>query len=135
MYSAPGYGELSAGAVEAITLAARTEGVILDPVYTGKAMAGLIDHIRRGRLGPSDTVCFIHTGGVPALFAYKDELLAFLLGTHDLPDVGWYGVCHRAWGRDKRFEDSRSDAEANRTLDGCTRGGEHCAMAQRILCV
>jgi D-cysteine desulfhydrase family pyridoxal phosphate-dependent enzyme len=79
-YSAPGYGELSAGAVEAIRLVARTEGVILDPVYTGKAMAGLIDHIRRGRLGPAHTVCFIHTGGVPALFAYKAELLARIEG-------------------------------------------------------
>lgn len=79
-YSAPGYGELSAGAAEAISLVARTEGVILDPIYTGKAMAGLVDHIRRGKLGPSDTVCFIHTGGVPALFAYKAELLAYLGG-------------------------------------------------------
>jgi 1-aminocyclopropane-1-carboxylate deaminase/D-cysteine desulfhydrase-like pyridoxal-dependent ACC family enzyme len=42
--------------------------VVLDPVYTGKAMAGLIDHIRKGRLTANDTVVFIHTGGLPGVF-------------------------------------------------------------------
>jgi D-cysteine desulfhydrase/L-cysteate sulfo-lyase len=74
-YVGPGYGRPSEAAIEAIKLAARTEGLILDPVYTGKAMAGLIDHARRGLLGQDDTVVFIHTGGLPALFAFKDELL------------------------------------------------------------
>ena len=51
-----------------------TEGLILDPVYSGKAMAGLIDHVRQGRIGKGETVVFLHTGGTPALFAYADDL-------------------------------------------------------------
>jgi 1-aminocyclopropane-1-carboxylate deaminase/D-cysteine desulfhydrase-like pyridoxal-dependent ACC family enzyme len=63
-----GYGEASPGAVEAMTIAARTEGLVLDPVYTGKAMAALITRVRDGRIGANDTVVFWHTGGAPALF-------------------------------------------------------------------
>jgi D-cysteine desulfhydrase family pyridoxal phosphate-dependent enzyme len=74
-YVGPGYGQPSEGSLAAIKLAARLEGLILDPVYTGKAMAGLIDHARRGLVGKDDTVVFIHTGGLPALFAFKDDLL------------------------------------------------------------
>jgi D-cysteine desulfhydrase/L-cysteate sulfo-lyase len=74
-YVGPGYGQPSGGSIEAIRLTARLEGLILDPVYTGKAMAGLIDHARRGLLGKDDTVVFVHTGGLPALFAFKDEIL------------------------------------------------------------
>ncbi len=55
---------------------ARTEGIILDPVYSSKAMAGLIDHIRQGKLGKTDQVVFLHTGGTPALFAYAEDILA-----------------------------------------------------------
>jgi L-cysteate sulfo-lyase len=51
---------------------ARLEGILLDPVYTGKAMAGLIDMVRTGRFKPKDRVLFWHTGGVPALFAYRE---------------------------------------------------------------
>jgi D-cysteine desulfhydrase len=54
---------------------ARTEGVILDPVYSGKAMAGLIALIRRGVIKQSETVVFLHTGGHPALFAYEPSKL------------------------------------------------------------
>ncbi len=54
--------------VEAIKLVATTEGILLDPIYTGKAMAAVIDDIRKGVLGSSDTVIFVHTGGLPALF-------------------------------------------------------------------
>lgn len=68
------YGELTPACEEAITLVARTEGVILDPVYTGKAMAGVIDHIRQGRIAKDETVVFLHTGGTPALFAYAEDL-------------------------------------------------------------
>ena len=60
---------------EAIELTARLEGILLDPVYTGRAMGGLIDLVRRNRLGPADTVLFWHTGGSPALFAYAGELI------------------------------------------------------------
>src|SRR5262249_55323458 len=66
-YVGPGYGQPSDDAIRAIKLAARLEGLILDPVYTGKAMAGLIDHAGRGLLDEDDTVVFIHTGGLPAL--------------------------------------------------------------------
>lgn len=75
-YVGEAYGKPSPAAMEAISLAARTEGLLLDPVYTGKAMAGLIDHARHGHLGQDDVVVFIHTGGLPALFAFKDEILA-----------------------------------------------------------
>lgn len=70
----PGYGKLSDGAVEAIRLVARTEGILLDPVYTAKAMSGLIRQIRAGAFQPDDSVVFVHTGGTPALFAYAAEL-------------------------------------------------------------
>ena len=69
------YGAVTAGGREALDLLARTEGILLDPVYTGKAMAGLIDDARHGRLGAQDQVVFMHTGGTPALFAYRDELM------------------------------------------------------------
>ncbi len=70
----PAYGAVTAEGWEATDLLARTEGILLDPVYTSKAMAGLIHDIRR-RLSPGQTVIFIHTGGQPAVFAYRDELL------------------------------------------------------------
>ncbi|PWT80093.1 MAG: D-cysteine desulfhydrase family protein [Blastocatellia bacterium] len=68
-YVGAGYGRPTAAARDAIQLAARTEGFFLDPVYTGKAMAGLIDYIRTGRFGSRETILFWHTGGQPALFA------------------------------------------------------------------
>ena len=55
-------------------LCAGLEGLFLDPVYTGKAMAGLIDLIRQRRFTADQTVVFIHTGGTPALFPYLDAL-------------------------------------------------------------
>ncbi len=70
----PAYGVTSPGCLEAIALLARTEGILLDPYYSGKAMAGLIDDIRRGRHTAADQVVFIHTGGTPVLFACHEEL-------------------------------------------------------------
>lgn len=69
----PGYAVPSAEGVEAIKLLAAKEAVILDQNYTGKAMAGLLGLIRRGYFKNSDTVIFLHTGGVPALFALEDR--------------------------------------------------------------
>jgi 1-aminocyclopropane-1-carboxylate deaminase/D-cysteine desulfhydrase-like pyridoxal-dependent ACC family enzyme len=69
-----GYGIPTAEGMHALRLVARQEGILLDPVYTAKAMAGLIDHIRRGVIGRDETVIFLHTGGLPALFAYNGEL-------------------------------------------------------------
>lgn len=69
-FAAPGYGQPNPAMIEAVTLLARTEGLLLDPVYAGKAMSGLIAMIREGRFDKDDTVVFVHTGGMPALFAY-----------------------------------------------------------------
>jgi 1-aminocyclopropane-1-carboxylate deaminase/D-cysteine desulfhydrase-like pyridoxal-dependent ACC family enzyme len=77
-YVETAYGEPSPRGLEAMRIAAREEGLILDPIYTAKAMAGLIDHARRGVLGASDTVVFVHTGGLPALFAFSDQIVASL---------------------------------------------------------
>jgi D-cysteine desulfhydrase len=56
--------------VEAVGLLARTEGILLDPVYTGKALAGLVALVRQGRFGRGENVLFLHTGGIPGLFAH-----------------------------------------------------------------
>jgi len=69
-YVGPGYGMPTKGMLEAVELCARLEGVLLDPVYSGKAMAGLIDMVRHGELTDDDTVIFLHTGGSAGLFAY-----------------------------------------------------------------
>ena len=60
--------------VEALSLVARTEGLLLDPVYSGKAMAFLVAGVRTGLFGPEAQVVFLHTGGAPGLFAYADTL-------------------------------------------------------------
>jgi 1-aminocyclopropane-1-carboxylate deaminase/D-cysteine desulfhydrase-like pyridoxal-dependent ACC family enzyme len=71
-YAGAGYGIPTDGMREAVELLARLEGIILDPVYAGKAMAGLIDLVRTRRIGADETIVFIHTGGMPAMFAYAD---------------------------------------------------------------
>jgi L-cysteate sulfo-lyase len=73
-YTGEGYGVVSNLEREAIRLMARNEGVILDPVYTGRAFGGLIDLIRKGAFKRGESVLFWHTGGAPALFAYAKEL-------------------------------------------------------------
>ena len=73
-YLGDGYAIMGQPEREAIALLARHEGILLDPVYTGRAMAGLIDLIRRREFGAGETIVFWHTGGSPALFAYADEL-------------------------------------------------------------
>jgi len=77
-YVGPGYAIPSAEGLAAMRLAARTDAILLDPVYTGKAMAALIDHVHKGRLTAADTVIFLHTGGLPATFAYRDAILAII---------------------------------------------------------
>lgn len=73
-YFSPGYGTPNEEGVEAIKLLARLEGILLDPVYTGKAMAGLIDGINQNRFKDRGPILFIHTGGAPALFAYHPHV-------------------------------------------------------------
>ncbi len=68
------YGVPTPACLDAMRLVARTEGILLDPVYTGKAMAGLIDLVRRGQFAADQTVIFWHTGGQPAIFAYAGWL-------------------------------------------------------------
>ena len=70
-YSGAAYGQPTPGMIEAVRLLARLEGLILDPVYSGKAMAGLIDLVGKGSFKSSDTVVFIHTGGTQALYGYR----------------------------------------------------------------
>ncbi|NOR61955.1 MAG: pyridoxal-phosphate dependent enzyme [Rhodobacteraceae bacterium] len=68
----PGYGKMNAATIEAITLTAQKEGILLDPVYTGKTMAGFLARARQSQ--KSKNLLFIHTGGQPALFGYEDDL-------------------------------------------------------------
>lgn len=70
-----GYGIPTPGSSEAIRLLARCEGIFLDPVYTAKAMAGLIHDIRTGLVAANESVLFLHTGGTPALFAHADDFV------------------------------------------------------------
>ncbi len=69
-YVGPGYGQPTEGMAEAVRLLASLEGMLLDPVYSGKAMAGLIDLIRKGHFGKQETIVFLHTGGAVGLFGY-----------------------------------------------------------------
>jgi D-cysteine desulfhydrase family pyridoxal phosphate-dependent enzyme len=70
-----GYGALTEEGLAAIRLLARSEAVFLDPVYSGKAMAGMLADIRAGAMAPDDSVIFLHTGGGPSLFAFRTALL------------------------------------------------------------
>jgi len=73
-YFGEGYAIPTTACQEALQLVARTEALILDPVYTGKVMAGLIDHIRRGIVAADETVVLAHTGGTASIFAQYDQL-------------------------------------------------------------
>jgi D-cysteine desulfhydrase family pyridoxal phosphate-dependent enzyme len=79
-YVGAGYGIPTPGCLEAISLLARTEGILLDPSYSGKSMAGLIDHVRQGKFQSDQDIVFIHTGGTPALFAYNGQLATDIPG-------------------------------------------------------
>ena len=70
-YVGPGYGQPTPGMTEAVLMLARLEGVLLDPVYSGKGMAGLIDLIRKGEIRKGETVVFLHTGGAVGLYGYN----------------------------------------------------------------
>lgn len=69
-----GYGMMTSECLEAIQLLARTEGILLDPVYTGKVFAGMLADIRAGKYSQDESIVFLHTGGTPALFAKKEDL-------------------------------------------------------------
>jgi D-cysteine desulfhydrase family pyridoxal phosphate-dependent enzyme len=77
-YIGEGYGVVGRDAAEVIRLVFQKEGIVLDPVYTSKAMLGLLDLVRRGVIRRDETVVFIHTGGTPVLFPLRDTLIGFL---------------------------------------------------------
>ncbi|MDT8378992.1 MAG: D-cysteine desulfhydrase [Desulfotignum sp.] len=72
-YVGPGYSLPTGGMIEAVKLLASTEAILMDPVYSGKAMAGMIDLSRKGFFDDCENVLFLHTGGAPALYAYLDS--------------------------------------------------------------
>ncbi len=73
-YIGSGYGEPTDSMNEAVLMLARFEGLLFDPVYSGKALAGMIDHVRQGRFTKGQNIVFLHTGGSAGLFAYADTL-------------------------------------------------------------
>ena len=75
-YVGEGYGIPTDGTLAAINTVARNEGILLDPVYSGKGMAGLIGQIKNGQISSDGEVVFLHTGGAVSLFAYEDQFLA-----------------------------------------------------------
>ena len=77
-YAGDAYGEPTEACLDAMALLGRTEGLVVSPVYTAKGLAGVIDHVRTGRIEPGSTVVFVHTGGVPETFAYNAEIMARL---------------------------------------------------------
>ncbi len=77
-YVGAGYGIPTGECLDAMNMLARTQAVLLDPVYTAKTMAGMIGHIRGGQFDPTETIVFLHSGGMPALFTYGEELLRTL---------------------------------------------------------
>lgn len=74
-YVGPGYSLPTEQMAEAVRMLARREGILMDPVYTGKAMAGLIDLVRKGYFKKEENILFVHTGGSPALHVYMSEIL------------------------------------------------------------
>ncbi|MBN3802117.1 D-cysteine desulfhydrase [Paraburkholderia sp. Ac-20336] len=82
-YVGDGYGLPTPGMIEAVTLVAQTEGILLDPVYSGKGMAGLIDLIRKGHFDRDENVVFVHTGGSAALFGYLEPFASQLAPATD----------------------------------------------------
>ena len=76
-YSGEGYGVMTAQVAEAIHIAAQTDAIILDPNYTGTTMAALIDQIEQGGFDNDETVIFLHTGGLPAVFTFAEQLAKF----------------------------------------------------------
>jgi D-cysteine desulfhydrase len=74
-YVGPGYSLPTPEMAEAVRMLARLEGVLIDPVYTGKAMAGLIDLVRKGIFNRDENILFVHTGGSPALYVYMQDIL------------------------------------------------------------
>ena len=78
-YIGEGYAQVDRTVAETIRLVFQTEGIVLDPVYTAKAMIGLIDLVKTGFFNPTDKVVFVHTGGTPALFPHREKIFGYLM--------------------------------------------------------
>ena len=78
-YLGEGYAKVDRAVAEVIRLVFQTEGIVLDPVYTAKAMIGLIDLVKTGFFDPKDKIVFVHTGGTPALFPNREKIFGFLM--------------------------------------------------------
>jgi D-cysteine desulfhydrase family pyridoxal phosphate-dependent enzyme len=78
-YLGEGYGIVDRAVAETIRLVFQTEGIVLDPVYTAKAMIGLIDLVKTGFFNPQDKIVFVHTGGTPALFPHREKLFRYFV--------------------------------------------------------
>ncbi|MCH8223211.1 MAG: pyridoxal-phosphate dependent enzyme [Chloroflexi bacterium] len=76
-YIGEGYGIPTEGVIEAVHMLGRLEGLMIDPNYTGTVMSALIDQIRQGNLSKDETIVFLHTGGLPAIFTFAEELAAY----------------------------------------------------------
>ena len=76
-YIGEGYGIPTEAVIEAVYMLGRLEGLMVDPNYTGTAMSGLIDQIRKGNVDKAETIVFLHTGGLPAIFTFAGELAAY----------------------------------------------------------
>jgi len=87
-YMKGGYGAVNKDVADVIRLVFRAEGIVLDPVYTSKAMIGLIDLVGKGRFRKGEKVVFFHTGGTPALFPNRDKLIEFLEPRRQAPACG-----------------------------------------------
>ncbi len=74
------YGVPTTASINAIKLLASSEGILLDPIYSGKAFAGMLDYIKKGIVKESDSVVFVHTGGLPALFVHNQMIISQILG-------------------------------------------------------
>jgi L-cysteate sulfo-lyase len=86
-YAGERYGKPTQAGLEALRLLAQSEGIMVDPVYNAKALSGMIDFVRSGRVGPNDTVVYVNTGGFPELFAYNREVAEYcrsVSGAHAL---------------------------------------------------
>ena len=75
---APGYGQINDQTLRAIRMAAESEAMLLDPVYSGRCMAGLLHFIEQGQIAKGSKVLFVHTGGTPAIFAYQSDLMPII---------------------------------------------------------
>jgi D-cysteine desulfhydrase len=102
-FAGESYGKATPGVVEAIRLCGEQEGLLLDPVYSGKAMHGLLAWIAEGKLTARDQVVFLHTGGAPNLFTQAESLAAGLAMLDETRRHPAEDALHEAAGEDDKI--------------------------------